>query len=112
MATKIEVERKYEVPAGFVLPDLTEVPGVSRVGEPVEHRLDATYYDTAELRLAANRVTVRRRTGGSDAGWHVKHPVADRPGARNELQLPLGREPNRVPAEVIDAVSDITDGDL
>ncbi|MFM9662799.1 CYTH domain-containing protein, partial [Streptomyces scabiei] len=32
-------------------------------------------------------ITLRRRTGGSDAGWHLKLPVA--PGVRDEIQVPL-----------------------
>ena len=61
MATTTEAERKYDVPGEFTLPDLSRLPAVAEVGEPAEHRLDATYYDTPGLRLAANRVTLRRR---------------------------------------------------
>lgn len=49
--------------------------------------LDAVYYDTADERLAAAALTLRRRTGGSDAGWHLKVPVA--PGVRDEIREPL-----------------------
>ena len=86
MATQLEVERKYEVPLGFTVPDLTGVPGVATVDEPVEHELSAVYYDTPELRLASNRITLRRRTGGDDAGWHIKRPSG---GDRTETRLPL-----------------------
>jgi CHAD domain-containing protein len=110
MATKTEVERKYDVPVGFAVPELTALPGVSTVSEPVERRLDATYFDTAELRLAANRITLRRRTGGADAGWHVKHPVTGQPDARTELQLPLGRQPEDAPVQARDAVREATGG--
>lgn len=85
-----EVERKYEVPARFHLPDLADVPGVAAVDKPVEHHLSATYYDTPQLRLAAHRVTLRRRTGGTDDGWHVKRPAGT--DARTETRLPLGRK--------------------
>src|SRR5205807_1578992 len=47
-----------------------------------------------DLRLAAHRHTLRRRTGGSDAGWHLKRPRAD--GFRDEIQEPLG-DPEVVP---------------
>src|SRR3954470_7265597 len=95
MASKTEVERKYEVPVDFAMPDLTGVAGVAAVGDPVEHQLDATYFDTADMRLAANRMTLRRRTGGTDAGWHVKRPAgAD---ARTETQLPLKPGRNEQP---------------
>jgi len=108
MTTKPEVERKYELPVVFALPDLTTVPGTTAVDEPVEHRLDATYYDTAELRLAANRVTVRRRTGGTDAGWHVKRP-GDGEG-RLETQFPLGSA-DEVPSEVTETVRPLSGGE-
>ncbi|PWI09597.1 metal-binding protein [Streptomyces sp. NWU339] len=84
--TTREIERKYES-GDSGLPDLTGVPGVaSLVDQGVVH-LDATYYDTADHRLAAASLTLRRRTGGSDAGWHLKFPVA--PGVRDEIRAPL-----------------------
>ena len=44
--------------------------------------LVAVYYDTDALDLAANRITLRRRTGGKDDGWHLKLPDgADRRAA-------------------------------
>ncbi|MEO9197762.1 MAG: CYTH domain-containing protein, partial [Antricoccus sp.] len=66
-----EIERKYDVPAGTPLPDLADIEGV-QVGSPVEHLLEATYFDTVDLALARARITLRRRTGGDDAGWHLK----------------------------------------
>ncbi|MGA5805483.1 CHAD domain-containing protein [Streptomyces cellulosae] len=83
--TKREIERKYESDAA--LPDLTRVPGVASVRARGVTHLDATYYDTADQRLAASSVTLRRRTGGADAGWHLKFPVA--PGVRDEIRAPL-----------------------
>jgi CHAD domain-containing protein len=90
-----EIERKFDVDAGFRLPDLTGLPGVARVAPPQEQGLDATYFDTADLRLAGNRITLRRRTGGEDAGWHLKRPSG---GERSELHAPLGRSTRTVPA--------------
>ena len=84
--TKREIERKYESDDSG-LPDLTGVAGVAAVIDKGVAQLDATYYDTADERLAASSVTLRRRTGGSDAGWHLKFPVA--PGVRDEIQAPL-----------------------
>ena len=52
MATTIEVERKYTLPARFRLPDLRHVPGVGAVDGADDMILDATYYDTAGLFLA------------------------------------------------------------
>ena len=95
-----EIERKYEVPVDFALdPGLTAAGAA--LGEPQVHELAAVYYDTADLRLAADRVALRRRTGGSDAGWHVKRYRGGED--REEVQLPLGRGaavPAAVGAEV------------
>ncbi|MFF5101018.1 CHAD domain-containing protein [Streptomyces sp. NPDC000134] len=83
---KREIERKYQSDdAG--LPDLTGAAGVATVADRGVVHLDATYYDTADERLAASGITLRRRTGGSDAGWHLKLPVA--PGEREEIHAPL-----------------------
>ena len=95
----VEVERKFEADETFALPDLTGVGGVAAVGDPEEQALEATYYDTADLRLLRSRVTLRRRTGGADAGWHVKLPGAD--GARRELHQPLGRAARTAPRAVV-----------
>ncbi|CAM5637934.1 CHAD domain-containing protein OS=Streptomyces alboniger OX=132473 GN=CP975_11785 PE=4 SV=1 [Streptomyces alboniger] len=84
--TKREIERKYESDESG-LPDLTGIAGVAAVLDKGVAHLDATYYDTADERLAASSITLRRRTGGSDAGWHLKFPVS--PGVRDEIQAPL-----------------------
>ncbi|MGI5198070.1 CHAD domain-containing protein [Streptomyces sp. CA-288835] len=85
--TKREIERKYEVGEGAGLPDLSGVSGVDSVIDKGVADLDATYYDTADQRLAASSITLRRRTGGDDAGWHLKLPVSD--GVRDEISAPL-----------------------
>ena len=98
-----EIERKFDVPAGFAVPELSDVPGVAQVAEPVPHRLDATYFDTPDLRLVANRITLRRRTGGDDAGWHLERSRVD--GDRDELRVPLGRISKTVPAALLTPVA-------
>ncbi|MFD5765589.1 CHAD domain-containing protein [Streptomyces sp. NPDC127049] len=85
--TTREIERKYEATADTRLPDLTRADGVAAVTGEGVMELDAVYYDTADLRLAADSLTLRRRTGGKDAGWHVKFPVAA--GVRDEIRAPL-----------------------
>ncbi|WP_327315048.1 CYTH and CHAD domain-containing protein [Streptomyces sp. NBC_01235] len=92
--TKREIERKYESDDSG-LPDLTGVAGVVSVLDRGVAELDATYYDTSDLRLAAASITLRRRTGGSDAGWHLKLPVG--PGVRDEIRAPLS---DTVPEEL------------
>ncbi len=71
-----EVERKFVADAGFV-PDLGEVATLS---EPVRHDLDATYYDTLGLDLTQAGWSLRRRAGGTDAGWTLKRPLAEGEG--------------------------------
>lgn len=51
------------------------------------------YYDTADLRLFRWGITLRRRVGGPDEGWHLKLPVAGRgQGVRDEIHAPLHAE--------------------
>jgi CHAD domain-containing protein len=99
VATEVrETERKYEAGPGTVLPSLRDVPGVGQEAELAEHQLSADYYDTPDLRLIRAGVTLRRRRGGADAGWHLKLPAGT--DTRREIQLPLGRTGRRVPAEL------------
>src|SRR5215203_4417497 len=103
-----EIERKYEVPLDFaVSSDVLGAP----VGEPAVHQLSAVYYDTADLRLAAERVALRRRTGGHDAGWHIKrYSDGDE---RDEVQLaPAGtdEEADAVPPAVAAEVRAVARG--
>ncbi|MCB5906737.1 CYTH and CHAD domain-containing protein [Streptomyces pinistramenti] len=81
-----EIERKYAATDRTRLPDLTAVHGVAAVVEKEPEILDATYYDTVALRLTAHGITLRRRTGGHDPGWHLKLPAG--PHARDEIQAP------------------------
>ncbi|MEU9268043.1 CYTH and CHAD domain-containing protein [Streptomyces sp. NPDC048251] len=105
--TKREIERKYESDESG-LPDLTGVAGVASVLDKGVTELDATYYDTSDLRLASASITLRRRTGGSDAGWHLKLPVG--PGVRDEIRAPLS---DAVPDELAGLVrSRIREGQL
>ncbi|HET6561688.1 MAG TPA: CYTH and CHAD domain-containing protein [Marmoricola sp.] len=100
---QLEIERKYDVAADTRVPDLTGTAGVTSVADPVEHRLVATYFDTAGLRLLRAGISLRRRAGGHDEGWHLKLP--DEGGGRHELHVPLtaGSE-DEVPAELRDLV--------
>ncbi|AKT51084.1 CYTH and CHAD domain-containing protein [Arsenicicoccus sp. oral taxon 190] len=82
-----EIERKYAVDAGAVLPSLVTLPGVDDVSRRGPDELDAVYLDTDDLALARARITLRRRTGGKDAGWHLKLPA--KKDVRRELHAPL-----------------------
>lgn len=100
-----EIERKYDVDDDTPLPDWTGLPGVVAVAEAEFRPLDAAYWDTARLDLAKAGVALRRRTGGPDAGWHVKGALVD--GGRTELQWPLGDTPD-IPADVLEGVAEWT----
>ena len=89
-ALGLEVERKYSVGENDELPDFTSINGVHSVGLAVDQELEAVYFDTATLALAARDITLRRRTGGSDPGWHLKLPVAA--GERREIMEPLNHD--------------------
>lgn len=106
--SSLEIERKYAVEAGFVLPDLSMVPGVAAVTAPATYHLIAVYLDTSGLDLAAARITLRRRTGGTDAGWHLKLPAEA--GARREVHAPLGPGGEPVPEELSGLVAEWTGG--
>ncbi|KIX79032.1 hypothetical protein SF23_03075, partial [Streptomyces sp. MBRL 10] len=69
------------------MPDLTGTAGIAAVSDQGTVDLDAVYYDTPDQRLAADGLTLRRRTGGADAGWHLKLPVS--PGVRDEVGADL-----------------------
>jgi CYTH domain len=99
----IETERKYDAAAGFALPDLAGLGGVAAVAGPQTYRLRAVYFDTAGFRLAAAKITLRRRTGGTDAGWHLKLPAGV--DSRREVHAPLGRGAGRVPARLAELVA-------
>ncbi|GGV38651.1 CHAD domain-containing protein [Kitasatospora herbaricolor] len=81
-----EIERTY---AGALAHPLSteRLPQVAGVRTGGTERLDAVYFDTPDLRLLRRGVTLRRRTGGHDAGWHLKTPGED--GSRTETRLPL-----------------------
>lgn len=83
-----ETEHKFRIHGLFRIPDLREVDGVARVDDQGIVGLTATYYDTRDLRLVREGVTLRRRYGGPDEGWHLKLPTGIE-HTRDELQLPL-----------------------
>src|SRR5450755_1181323 len=104
-----EIELKYEAGPETVLPPLEDLPHVASEAGPDEQKLEAEYYDTFDLRLLRAGVTLRRRRGGEDAGWHLKLPAG--PQTRREIRLPLGRSGRTVPAELASLVRVHTRGE-
>ena len=105
MADHLEIEQKYEAGAGFALPSFDGLPDVSAVSAPESFRLDATYFDTEDLTLHQHKITLRRRTGGHDEGWHLKLPAGT--DSRQEVREPLAAEvPGPIRSRVADLVAD------
>ena len=96
MSSSREVERKFEAA------EATPVP--ARLGDEYaveaaeELHLDATYYDTAHLRLLRHGATMRYRVGDHEPGWHLKVAAAG-PDARQEIHA--AGEPGTPPAELL-----------
>ncbi|MDT5185698.1 MAG: hypothetical protein QOI29_3856, partial [Mycobacterium sp.] len=93
-----------EVVESTVSPSFEGLSSVSRVERSPSQQLDAVYFDTRGHDLAVHHVTLRRRTGGNDAGWHLKLPAG--PDARTEVRAPLGdaSDADAVPEELLDVV--------
>jgi CHAD domain-containing protein len=102
-ADHLEVEDKYHLDGDTVLPDFRVIPGVKSVSV-VDHRLEATYFDTSDLALAAAGITLRRRTGGEDAGWHLKLPSGT---GRLEIAVSAGRAVRNPPVALRDVVAGV-----
>jgi inorganic triphosphatase YgiF len=105
MTEHLEIEQKFDVDPGFTRPSFGALTGVT-ADEPVLYHLSATYFDTADERLAASKITLRRRTGGTDEGWHLKLPAGA--GARREVHAPLGTAEREVPDELSARVAEVT----
>jgi CHAD domain-containing protein len=109
-ATSVEHEAKLMAPAGLVMPDLTElVPGTRAVKQPVE-RLDATYYDTADLRLARSGITLRHRDGEAGPPWTVKLPEDDQGSDLVRREIRFEGSAEHVPNPAADLVLATTRG--
>lgn len=102
-----ETEWKYEAPAGTTAPQLAGLPGVAGLAGPEEQMLEAEYFDTDDLRLLGNGITLRRRRGGSDPGWHLKLPAGQ--DSRREIRASLGRG-RQVPRQLAELVRVYTRG--
>jgi inorganic triphosphatase YgiF len=116
MADYLEIEQKFDVGEDFERPDFGALRDVLhediRADAPIRHQLSATYFDTPDERLLASKITLRRRTGGTDEGWHLKLPEGQ--DARREVREPLSEGPAEaggVPDPLAARVADVT-GDL
>jgi CHAD domain-containing protein len=98
----LEEERKYDVDPGFTLPDLTGcLPDGGRLLPRPPVTLRATYYDTADLRLARAGISLRHRRG-DDEPWTVKLPTGT-VGIRREISRP--GTSGRLPADLVELLT-------
>ena len=106
-------ERKYSADDSVEIPALIEMLGGDvdgprdvdggrlSEGDVGRQRREATNFDTADLRLARAGLTLRRQTGGEDAGWHLQVDAGGTSGP--DVRLPPGRvPPGRTPRVVPD----------
>lgn len=105
----VEIEHTYDVDAETAVPDWRALAGVATVEGPERRSLDAHYIDTPDAGLARRGVAIRRRTGGPDAGWHLKGPLVD--DARVELRWPLGSA-DTIPDAIRETAAEWARGDL
>jgi CHAD domain-containing protein len=93
----VEREAKLVAPPGLGMPNLDElIPGTRAVTRPVR-RLDAIYYDTADLRLARSGITLRHRGGESGPAWTVKLPDSGTASDLVRREIRFDGPPDRVP---------------
>ncbi|WP_292604849.1 CYTH and CHAD domain-containing protein [Nocardioides sp. REDSEA-S30_B4] len=107
MSDHHEIERTFTVDSRTTMPDLAGVGAVASVGPPDVVDLEAAYLDTADLALVRAGITLRRRSGGGDEGWHLKLPVG---AGRDEVHQPLGEPEEPAPDALRDLVRAYTGG--
>jgi len=96
-----EREVKLLAPAAFELPPLDDPDADVFTGRTERLELDATYFDTPDLRLARCGATVRHR---NDEGWVVKLPKPADGSVLTRDEHHLDGKPGAPPDEVADLV--------
>jgi len=112
-ARRNEVELKLIVPSDFELPPLEGgKSGVATASEETPQQLNATYFDTPDLRLMRHGITLRYRTGeGNGPLWTLKLPANGDLARRSELEF--AGEPGQPPPEARNLLfAFLTDGPL
>jgi len=99
-AGSIEREIKLGGHPGFTMPPMVDVlPGVRVIERPALD-LDATYFDTSDLRLAREGISLRRRTGDGPMTWTLKLPAGLASSGLRRFEFDVTSEATEVPAEL------------
>ena len=102
MTTVGSIEREVKLAGrpGFVMPPLGDVvPGAGVVERPWLD-LDAEYFDTADLRLAREGISLRRRTGDGPVTWTLKLPAGLASSGLRRVEFDVASDATEVPAEL------------
>ncbi|WP_375490375.1 CHAD domain-containing protein [uncultured Jatrophihabitans sp.] len=102
-----EREVKFEVPDGWSVPDVSTLGPDGATVEQHQQELHTTYFDTEDYDLLRGHITLRRRTGDADEGWHLKIPAGKQ--ARDEIHESLD-DSTEPPAALSDLVVGLTGG--
>lgn len=107
---KLEREVKLAAWGGFALPSLDDLAPEVSVEVLKGKKLDATYYDTKDLRLARSGVSLRHRLG-DDPPWTVKLPEGDVGPVMSRREIPYDGPAGTVPVEAAALVRAYARGD-
>ncbi len=102
--SRVEREAKFTTWPGFVLPDLDRVLPSVTAGARVEIPLDATYWDTPDLRLIRWGASVRYRTEAGRGIWTVKLPGKTENGVLARPEHDFMGVPTEIPGAALDLV--------
>jgi CHAD domain-containing protein len=95
---KLEREVKLAAWGGFTVPALDDVAPEITVEALKTKKLDATYYDTRDLRLARAGVSLRHRVG-DDPPWTVKLPEGDGGPVMSRREIPFEGHADSIPPD-------------
>ncbi|WKD59662.1 CYTH domain-containing protein [Corynebacterium caspium] len=112
LSRSVEVETTFWPAPNTATPDLQALPGITEIASTKTFQLEATYFDTPDLRLSRAGISLRYRTGGHDSGWHLKRPVStvnnlgEQANQRQEITLSFKEYPasTEVPPPLLDEV--------
>ena len=106
-----EREIKLALPGRFTLPALALDGDALDVAAMPDQQLRATYYDTADLRMARHGVTLRYRTGEAETPrWTLKLPVGARGSELEREELNFEASRREPPAEIRSLLTAYTRG--